>query len=132
MTKSYKPSGYNSVSPYFVADEAQKLMDLLIEIFGGKELRKYSLPDGSILHAEIQIDDSVLMFGSASEQNPSNIQLNHVYVKDVDSIYNKALDLGCESVQVPTERENDPDKRGGFRDFAGNMWSIGTQVSEEG
>ena len=96
-----------------------------------KELRKYSLPDGQILHAEIKIDDSVLMFGNSSEQNPPNVQLNHVYVKDVDAIYKKAIELGCESVQKPAERENDPDKRGGFRDYAGNMWSIGTQVSKE-
>ena len=38
MPISYKPDGYNSVSPYFVVEDAQKLMDLLIEIFGGKRI----------------------------------------------------------------------------------------------
>ncbi|MEQ8878377.1 MAG: VOC family protein [Cyclobacteriaceae bacterium] len=128
MTTDYKPEGYNSVSPYFVVDGAHKLIALLIKIFDAEELRKYDMPDGTIMHAEIKIDDSVLMFGNASAQFPPNQLLTHIYVSDVDKTFKKAIELGCELLEAPKEREGDPDRRASFRDFAGNVWSIGTQI----
>lgn len=128
MKKDFKPAGYNSLSPYLVVDGAQKMMDLLQKIFDAKELRKYKGPDGRILHAEMQLDDSVLMLADATEAYPQSGSLVHVYVSDVDAIYKKALDAGCQGVQEPQERDGDPDRRGGFRDFAGNFWSVSTQV----
>ena len=86
------------------------------------------MPDGSIMHAEIQIDDSVIMLGDSSDKYPPAPLVMHVYVPDVDKIFEKAIEAGCEIVEKPKHQENDPDKRGTFRDFAGNMWSIGTQL----
>jgi uncharacterized glyoxalase superfamily protein PhnB len=57
----YKPENYTSLSPYLIVNGAQRLADLLTVIFNGKELRKYNRPDGSIMHLEILIDDTVLM-----------------------------------------------------------------------
>ena len=128
MKASYKPSNYTSVSPYFVVDQAQKLIDLLVQVFDAKELRRYEKPDGSIMHAEIKLDDSVLMLGNSSVEFPPNTLLTHVYVKDVDATFGKALDTGCIPLEKPKEREGDPDRRGSFKDFAGNIWAIGTQL----
>ncbi len=61
MSQNFKPSGYNSVSPYLVVKDAQEMMDLLTSVFDAKELRRYDLPDGSIMHAEVQLDDSVII-----------------------------------------------------------------------
>ncbi len=131
MKPSFKPAGYNSVSPYFVVNGADKLMTLLTTIFYAKELRKYQKPDGTIMHAEMQLDDSVLMFAEATAQYPPNNVMLHVYVADVDKTFQKAVDAGCEIVDKPKENTGDPDRRGSFKDFAGNFWSIGTQVKEE-
>lgn len=128
MSKIFKPEGYNSVSPYFIVKGAQKFIDLLKQIFDAEELRRYDMPDGSIIHAELRIMDSVIMLSDGSEQYPSNQLLVHVYVPDVDAIFKKALDAGCEPLQYPKEQEGDPDRRGEFKDFSGNIWSIGTQV----
>src|SRR5690606_24448273 len=130
MSQNFKPPGYNSVSPYFVVDGAEKLIALLVKIFEAEELRKYEDPDGRIIHAEIKIDDSVLMFGNSSERYPPNKLLIHVYVPDVDATFQKAIEMGCEPVEKPTEREGDHDGRGSFRDFAGNEWSVSTQVNQ--
>jgi uncharacterized glyoxalase superfamily protein PhnB len=130
MDASYKPEGYNSLSPYFIVDGAQKLIDLLKNLFNAKELRRYDMPDGSIMHVELRIDDSVLMLGDSSEKFPSNQQLTHLYVPDVDLIYKKALHLGCETIEAPKQRAGDPDRRATFKDFAGNIWSVGTQLPD--
>ena len=125
--KHYKPTGYNSVSPYFIIHEAQKFIDLMKGIFSTKELRRYNREDGSIMHAELLIDDSVIMLGSANEEYTSTTFWMHVYVSDTVAIYEKALSLGCEGIEPPVHKSGDPDIRGTFKDFAGNMWSVGTQ-----
>ena len=33
LNKKYKPDGYNSVSPYFVVDGAQMLIDQIKQVF---------------------------------------------------------------------------------------------------
>ena len=128
MENQFKPSGYNSVSPYFIVDGAQKLIDMLARIFNAKEVRRYDTPNGTIMHAEVQIDDSIVMIADSSEQYPANKLLLHVYVRDVDDVFNQAISTGCEPVELPVQKEGDPDRRGSFKDFAGNVWAIGTQV----
>jgi len=130
MNKSFKPSGYNSVSPYFIINGAQKFINLLKTIFNAQELRRYDMPDGSVMHAEIQIDDSVIMLGEASEKYPPVPLVLHVYVPNVDEVFQNAIEAGCEIIQKPEEKENDPDRRATFKDFAGNIWSVGTQLKE--
>ncbi len=127
MNEEFKPRGYNSVSPYFVVNGASKLIDLLKLIFDAKELRRYDMTDGSIMHAEVQIDDSVIMMGDSSDKFSPTQQLIHVYVPNVDETFKKAISAGCQSIEPPKEREGDPDRRGSFKDFAGNTWSVGTQ-----
>lgn len=128
MSTPYKPESYNSVSPYFVVNGAQKMVDFLKELFGATELRRYDQPDGTVMHLEVRIDDSVLMIADSNERYPPNTHLMHVYVPDVNETFRKALSLGCTSVQEPKEHEGDPDRRGMFTDFAGNVWAVATQM----
>src|SRR5690606_32078940 len=118
----------NSVSPYFIVNGAHMLIDLLTEIFNARELRRYDMPDGTIMHSEIQIDDSIIMLGESSDKFPPVPLVMHIYVPNVDDTFDKAIKAGCEIVEEPKEREGDPDRRATFKDFAGNMWSVGTQL----
>lgn len=52
----------------------------------------------------------------------------HLYVPDVDDTFRKALELNCEPIQKPKTHEDDEDKRGAFKDFAGNRWWIAMQI----
>lgn len=126
---AYKPEHYNSVSPYLVVDGAQQMIELLKKVFDAKPLRRYDGPDGTIMHAEVMIEDSVVMIGETPRRSSSTPMILHVYVKDVDATYKRAIAAGCQEIEAPKERDGDPDRRGSFRDFAGNSWSIGTQVA---
>lgn len=128
MKPTYKPSNYNSVSPYLIVQGAQKMVEFLKELFGATELRRYNLPDGTVLHMEMRLDDSVIMIADSNENYPPNKHLLHVYVPDVDATFKRAVELGCTAIQEPKEQEGDPDRRGMIQDFAGNTWAIGTQV----
>jgi PhnB protein len=127
MSPPFKPGGYNAVSPYLVVGGAQRMIDFLKTVFGARELRRYDNDDGTIMHAEVMIDDSVVMMGDASAAFPANRLLIHVYVADVDAVFAKALAAGATVDQQPQHKPGDPDRRGSFKDFAGNVWSVATQ-----
>ena len=124
---AYKPTNYNSVSPYLIVDGAQRTIDFLVQVFDAVELRRFPTDDGRIMHAEVRIDDTVIMLADGAE-GWSPISSNiHVYVPDVDAMYKRALDAGAESVQEPMQKD-DPDKRGGVKDAGGTTWWISTMV----
>ena len=129
MDRSYKPQGYSSVSAYVVADGAQDVIDFLIESFDARQARRYDMPDGSVMHAEVQLDDTVVMIADGGDGNPAFPIWLHVYVPDVDASYRRALDAGGLLVDEPEQREGDPDRRAGVKDPAGNTWWIATQLS---
>ena len=124
----FKPKNYNSLSPYLLVEEAQRLSDLLQAVFDANELRKFHREDGSIMHLELRIDDSVIMISDATDDYPADATMLHVYVPDSDAVYQKAIANGCHPIEKPENKEGDPDKRGSFMDFAGNYWSVSTQL----
>lgn len=127
MTKSYKPDGYNSVSPYLIVAGAERTIDFLKRVFGAVELRRFADPSGKIGHAEVRIDDTVLMIGDGGEGWPPVPSHVHIYVKDIDATYRRALDAGATSVQEPVKKD-DADKRGGVKDDGGTTWWMATKV----
>ena len=128
MTKSYKPEGYASVSAYIMVDGAQKLIDFLAATFDAEVTRRFDNPDGTIMHGEVQIDDTIVMLADGGEGYPAFPIWLHVYVPDVDATYQKALAAGGVSVQEP-EKKDDPDRRAGVKDPTGNTWWLATQVA---
>lgn len=66
-----KPEGYSTVSPYLIAAGAQRVVDFMKASFNAIELRRYDLPDGSIMHAEVRIGDTVVMIGDSGDEWPA-------------------------------------------------------------
>jgi uncharacterized glyoxalase superfamily protein PhnB len=127
MNKSYKPDSYNSVSPYLIVNGAAATIDFLEAVFGAVELRRFPGEAGKIMHAEVRIDDTVVMLADGAEGWPPIPSYVHVYVRDVDEVYQRALAAGAASVQEPVQKE-DEDKRGGVKDAGGTTWWIATKV----
>ena len=127
MTHTYKPNAYTSVAPYLIVNGADRLIEFLQEVFDAVPLRRFTDPSGKIMHAEVRIDDTVLMLADGGEGWPAMPAHIHIYVPDVDETYRRALDAGAESVQVPVKKD-DADKRGGVKDGSGTTWWIATQV----
>lgn len=128
MEKNYKPDNYNDLSPYFVVKRANHFIDFIRTVFEAKELRRFEKPDGSILHAEFLISDTVVMLGEQPEEYEPTKMLIHVFVENVYHTYNNALQYGCISVETPNQKDGDPDIRGAFRDPADNIWYIASQI----
>jgi PhnB protein len=123
----YKPAGYSTVSPYLIVDGASGTIDFLVRVFDGLELRRYLDDDGLIVHAEVRIEDTVIMLADRNEEWPAVPANVHVYVRDVDTTHQRALAAGATSLQAPVKKA-DPDKRGGVKDAGGTTWWIATKV----
>ena len=127
MIPTHKPQGYSSVSPYLIVTDAARTIAFLEEVLGAVRLRAFPGPDGRLMHAEVRIDDSVVMLADSADGWPPIASYVHVYVPDVDATYARALAAGATSVQAPVKKD-DEDKRGGVKDAGGTTWWISTKV----
>ena len=124
---TYKPDGYTSVAPYLTVNGAQGTIDFLVRVFGAQPLRMMRRPEGTIAHGELRVDDTVIMLADAVEGWPASHSHVHIYVSDVDAVFERAVAAGATVVQRPV-KGGDADKRGGFTDAGGTTWWVATQV----
>ncbi len=123
------PEGYHTVTPFIVAEGTAKLIDFIKQAFGAEEIERLAAPDGTVMHAEIRIGDSILMLGeSQGEWKPMPAAL-YVYVTDADATYARALGAGATSLKEVADQFYG-DRNGSVRDAWGNVWSIGTHIED--
>jgi uncharacterized glyoxalase superfamily protein PhnB len=127
MNTSYKPNGYSTVSPYLIVDGAARTIEFLVKVFDAVDLRQLPDSTGKLMHAEVRIDDTVIMLTDGAEGWPPIPSHVHVYVTDVDESYKRALKAGAASVQEPVKK-GDENKRGAVKDAGGTTWWISTKV----
>jgi PhnB protein len=129
MTVKPIRDGFHTVTPYFFAEGAARLIPFLSEAFDAEVLSREDRPDGAIMHAEVRIGDSMLMLGEASgEFGPMQTSI-YLYVTDCDTVYRRALDAGGSSVfEIMTLPSGE--RYGGVKDPCGNVWWIATHVED--
>lgn len=124
---SHKPAKYSTVSPYLIVNGADATINFLRQVFAAVELRRFPDESGKLRHAEVRIDDTVIMLADLAPDWPPISSHVHIYVRDVDATYRKALEAGAVPVQEPIKKQ-DADKRGGVKDAGGTTWWIATKV----
>lgn len=110
------------VIPYLVIPNALQFYEFVQKVFGGKETARFLNDDQSLMHGEVNIGGSTIMFGNASEQwapQPAGLYVN---VENVDEIFQKALDNGATVVMGIEDK--DYGRTGGVKDPFGNTWWI--------
>lgn len=129
MAAHYKPTSYSTVSPYLIVNGAEATIGFLQRVFGATELRRFPDESGKLMHAEVRIEDTVIMLADPAPPDwPPIPSYVHIYVQDVDDTYRKALEAGAVPVQEPVQKQ-DEDKRGGVKDSGGTTWWIATKVA---
>ena len=139
MTKAnhYASEGSRSITPHLVVKGAKQAIEYYKKAFGAKERGVMAGPDGMVMHAELQIGDSVFYLndenierGAKSPQalggTPVTINL---YVPDCDVIYKQALAAGA-TVKMPLEDQFWGDRYGQVADPFGHVWSIATHKED--
>jgi PhnB protein len=124
---TWKPEDYPSMSPYIICANGDALIGFVERAFGGVLQRRFDRSDGSLMHAEIRIDDSVLMIGGGATSAQSAAPHIHLYVPDALAAFDRAVAAGATIVQEPQRKRDDDDLRGGVQDPWGTTWWIASQ-----
>jgi PhnB protein len=121
----------HAITPFISVPDGAKLIDFMKRTFGAEEVaRNPHGPHGGFV-ASVKIGDSdILIMGDESLRGREQPAELHVYVKDCDAVYQRALDAGA--VPIPSPSVGKPadrpyGERAGFvQDPFGNCWFIAT------
>jgi uncharacterized glyoxalase superfamily protein PhnB len=114
--------GHQVVMPYLVIPNAIKFYDFVEKVFGGKETGRVLDDQQSLMHGEVNIGGSTIMFGNSSEQWPPQPAGLYVNVENADETFQKALTNGASVVMEMSDKEYG--RTGGVKDPFGNTWWI--------
>ena len=116
----------HTVTVYFHPIGAQKFIDFVVQAFDGTELMRHAEED-VIMHAKVQIGDSVIELGEARYPTQSLPTAIYLYVDDVDAMYEQALRAGGTSMLAPTDQDYG-DRSAWVKDPFDNVWYLAAPV----
>lgn len=132
------PDGYQRVIPYLHYNDAPAAITFLVEAFGFTERMRLPMPDGSIGHAELSIDENNLVmlsseFPEMGYASPKNLAKLHssvmVYVDDVDAHHATAVAAGA-TVLRELQDQFYGDRTYTVADIEGHHWTFGTHIKD--
>ena len=135
---SNPPENMPRVTPNVFYDDLRAALDWLSKAFGFETRSSMAGPDGKIMHAEMQIEDGVIMMGPASGNDawttPKALsgavtQSLYVYVDDVDAHCARARSAGATIVSEPEEMFWG-DKTYVAEDLDGHRWTFATHTRD--
>lgn len=137
MHKSHIYPGAHSLSAYITIKWCSEAIEYYKKAFWATEVGRITMPDGTIAHAKIEIEGSLLMVTEENAEwgnlSPITIGWNPVtlslYVEDVDTIFQQALDAGATMI-MPICDQFYGDRSGTIMDPYGYKWSIGTHTKD--
>lgn len=119
---------YRTITPYLVVPDADAEMQFLKAAFGATEASCQRGPDQTVMHAELKVGDSLIMLGQAgADWTPLQAAL-HVWVRDVDATYARALKAGATSQFAPEDKPYGH-RSGGVVDQNGITWWISSPIA---
>lgn len=104
------PDGYHTLTPSLNLRGAAAAVEFYKAAFGAVERFRMPGPEGEIMHGELQIGDSVVMFcdetpswGAVSPATVGGCPLSlNLYVPDCDGQTDRAVAAGAEVLRPPT------------------------------
>jgi PhnB protein len=139
MTAKVKPipDGYHSVTPYLIIKGSGDAIEFYKKAFNARERLRVPGPGGKVMHAEIEIGDSVVMMGEETPEmgalSPATIGGTpvsiHLYVNEVDKMFAQALAAGGKQ-ERPLQNQFYGDRSGGLVDPFGHKWHLSQHIED--
>ncbi|MEW1636915.1 VOC family protein [Streptomyces sp. NPDC093801] len=123
------PQGYTSVAPWVVTDDTGALLDFITAAFGGEELARVPVADGTIGHGEIRVGDTVVLAFDRRPDWPAMPALLRLYVPDADAAMAAAVAHGATVVTEVTDSAWG-DRGGRVRDPFGTIWWVMSRTED--
>jgi len=121
------PAGFHTVTLTLHTVGTDRLMEFIRRAFGAVEIDRTLGPEGSVVHGELRLGDSIVELGEARgfvSPMPCGI---HYFVEDTDAAYARAVAAGATSLGAPSDRPYG-DRAAEVADPFGNHWFIATRI----
>lgn len=126
---SYVPEGMRSVTPFLHPVGAAALIDFMKQAFAAEEISREQSPEGLLHHAVVRIGNSMIEMGEAhgdlAQPMPPAL---FVTVDDLEGSYQRALDAGATSLQIPIDQGYG--RTAWVKDAWGNIWYLAAAVQK--
>jgi PhnB protein len=121
------PPGFNTVTPYFFVEGAERFVAFLVKGLGGTETCRTMRPDGRIANVQVRLGTSTVMASEASPAYPAMCSAFYLYVEDAHAAMAQALANGA-TLEMEVGDMPYGDRQGGVRDAHGNLWWISQRL----
>ena len=127
-----------TVVPYLTVRDAKAAIAFYVEVLGATEKdMMLTAPDGSVVHAEIQIGDSLVFLAEPQDDGvggaPPDLGGTAVRMvietEDPDAMVAKAVKMGAELL-IPVEDQFYGARAGRIRDPFGHVWIVSKMLEE--
>ena len=136
MTVKPIPEGFHTITPHLTVRDAAKYIDFLKAAFGAREVSRMPGPGGKLMHVQMKIGDSALMFNDTFPEfgGPPLADghwplVFHLYVPDADKTFAQAVAAGCQAT-MPLADQFWGDRYGHVKDPFGFTWGIATHKED--
>jgi PhnB protein len=133
------PERLHTVTPRLVVGDGAAAIAFYTRAFAAQEMGdRFTGPDGELIHAEIQIGDSVVMITEDAVDGPvsSPAKLGgmvtcvmSLYWEDVDAAWERAVSAGAEVI-YPLEDQFYGERGGRLRDPFGQQWMMSQHIED--
>ncbi|MCX4246238.1 VOC family protein [Paraliomyxa miuraensis] len=131
------PEGFFTLTPQLVVADVDTAVEFYGKAFGATKVYSMPGPDGTTMHAEIKIGDSIMMLDKENVDQgmkspatlggtPGTLMM---YVDDADATYQAAMDAGARA-WTPVEEMFWGDRYGELEDPFGHRWALATHVED--
>ena len=134
-----KPEGYTTLTPFLVCSPAAEAIRFYEEVFGATVVGRMDGPDGTVMHAELDVGEGRLQLSDPNPQYglaaPTGQESDTVsgstciYVADVDAVFAAAVERGATVREKPSTFVTG-DRFASIYDPFGHRWAVMTRVEE--
>ena len=133
-----RPDGYTTLTPFLVCSPAREAIAFYGEVFGATAVGVMDGPDGTVMHAELQLplgrlqlSDPMEGYGLVAPDGAGDAVSGStcIYVPDVDATFAAAVERGASVREEPSTFVTG-DRFASVIDPFGHRWAIMTRVED--
>ncbi|HEY6457758.1 MAG TPA: VOC family protein [Steroidobacteraceae bacterium] len=122
--------------PMLICLDAAAEIEFCLRAFDAQELSRRSGKDGTVVHATLQVGQTMFMVhgeyphldSRAPKLDGSSSVVIYIYVDNVDSVIDRAVGAGA-VVLLPATDQAWGDRVGRIMDSAGHVWNVAAHIA---
>ncbi len=131
------PMGMHTITPHIVVSDAAAAAEWYVQVLGAEERSRLEVPGGKLMQVELWFGDSAVMladeFPDAGVLAPPSVggtaTVLHMYTKDVDAVWKRAVDAGAE-VRQPLHDAFWGERYGQITDPFAHRWGLAQHLRD--